>query len=178
MLSKVGNLGIRVTKKLYIISKKTQFKLLYGNKIKMGNNVSFLKGFKVIFEGDGELSIGAGSFFNFNCSISCLGKTSIGQDCLFGENVKLYDHNHRFSNSELKIKDQGFKVGEIKIGDNCWLGSNVTVLNNVTIGDNVIIGANCLISKSVPSNSIVRNGTELMIEERRTKNSHLAISSL
>lgn len=85
---------------------------------------------------------------------------------MFGENVKLYDHNHRFTDKQINFKDQGFKVGSIKIGDNCWIGSNVTILCNVSIGDNVVIGANCLIYKSIPSNTVVKNKNDLLIEDR------------
>ena len=45
-----------------------------------------------------------------------------------GENVKMYDHNHVFEDIDLPIKKQGMKIGEINIGENCWLGANVTIL--------------------------------------------------
>lgn len=157
---------IRIFKKIRIIIKKIIFKFLYGSRIKMDKNVSFLKGFNVVFEGNGELKIGKECFFNNFCSINCLGYIEIGDYCLFGENVKLYDHNHCFIDSRKNIKDQGFSIGSIKIGNNCWIGSNVTILNNVTIGDNVIIGANCLIYKSIPSNKIVKSKGQLIFEEK------------
>ncbi|MCQ6558874.1 acyltransferase [Paenibacillus mendelii] len=162
-------LALRIYKKLYITVRKVQLKILYSNRITMGKGLSFLKGFKVVFEGEGKIVIGDGCFFNYNCSLSCIGKIEIGSDCMFGENVKLYDHNHRFSDPLVKFKDQGFKIGSIKIGNNCWVGSNVTILNNVTIGDNVVIGANCLIYKSIPSNTVVKNNSELLLEERKER---------
>ena len=57
---------------------------------------------------------------------------------------------------EVLISEQGFKIGKIKIGDNCWIWSNCTILNNVNIGDNVVIGAVCVVLLSIPSNTIVR----------------------
>jgi acetyltransferase-like isoleucine patch superfamily enzyme len=47
-------------------------------------------------------------------------------------------------------------TGAIKIGHNCWIGSNTVILQNVTIGDNCVIGANNLIYKSVPANTIIK----------------------
>jgi acetyltransferase-like isoleucine patch superfamily enzyme len=117
----------------------------------------------LLFNTNGVITIGANTFFNNNCSINCLEEINIGNDCLFGESVKLYDHNHDFRNKKLNIKDQGYKRGKIIIGNNCWIGSNSIILNNVTIGDNVIIGANNLIYKSVPSNSIVKAKSDLTI---------------
>ncbi|PGR00702.1 acyltransferase [Priestia megaterium] len=162
-LISLGNKIYRVS----VILKKRKLKLYYGKQLQITPDLHFRKGFNILISKEGNLSIGKGCFFNFNCSISCLGSISIGDNSIFGENVKFYDHNHRFSDSTTLIKDQGYKVGSIKVGNNCWIGSNVTILNNVEIGDNVVIGANCVIQKSIPSNTIVRCNNELIMEERR-----------
>lgn len=44
--------------------------------------------------------------------------------------------------------------GRVRIGDNVWLGRNVTICKGVTIGDNCIIGINSVVLKDIPSNSI------------------------
>ena len=44
--------------------------------------------------------------------------------------------------------------GKVKVGNNVWLGENVTILKGVTIGDNVIIGIGSVVTKDIPSNSI------------------------
>lgn len=107
-------------------------------------------------------------FFNNFCSISCLGRIEIGENTMFGEGVKLYDHNHeyRYDNEILRISHDNFAIDKITIGRNCWIGSNVTILKGVNIGDNVIIGANCLIYQSISSNSIVKHKEDLIIETR------------
>lgn len=136
-------------------------KLKYKNKLKI-SDVYFRKNFNVIIE-NGKIEIERGCFFNNNCSLNSLGEIKIGQNCLFGENVKMYDHNHNYKNTKVNIKEQGFQVGRISIGDNCWIGSNVTILKDVKIGNNVVVGANCLIYKSIPSNSVVKNKVEVII---------------
>ncbi|MGA1941040.1 acyltransferase [Arcobacter sp. YIC-310] len=45
-------------------------------------------------------------------------------------------------------------LGEIKIGNNVFIGANSIILPNVSIGDNVVIGAGSIVSKSVESNCI------------------------
>lgn len=40
------------------------------------------------------------------------------------------------------------------IGDNVWLGANVTVLKGVNIGENSIIGAGSIVTHSIPANVI------------------------
>ena len=81
--------------------------------------------------------------------------------------MKIYDHQHGFRKEGLYAFPTEFKVCEIKIGRNCWLATNVTILNNVTIGDNVIVGAGCLIQKSVPANTIVMRKEELIFKQAK-----------
>ena len=112
----------------------------------------------------GELSIGEGFFMNRNGSINCRYKISIGEYCLIGENVHIYDHNHVFIDKKKPLANQGFKKKAVKIGDHVWIGTSVTILAGVEIGDNVVIGANCLIYKDIPSNTIVKNKTEYIYD--------------
>ena len=42
----------------------------------------------------------------------------------------------------------------ITIGNDVWLGGNVTILPGVTIGDNVVIGAGSVVTKDIPSNCV------------------------
>lgn len=44
--------------------------------------------------------------------------------------------------------------GRVKIGNNIYFGSNVTVLKGVEIGDNCIIGAGSIVTKDIPANSV------------------------
>ena len=115
---------------------------------------------------DGIIKIGENVYFNNFCSINSLCSIEIGDDCIFGENVRVYDHNHKFSKKTEKIMKQGYSKGPIKIGSDCWIGSNVTILKGVNIGDNVIIGAGSIIDKDIPSNFIVKPERNLVKEER------------
>lgn len=119
----------------------------------------------LVFPG-AKLSIGKNVFFNNNCSINCLDKIEIGNNTMFGEGVKLYDHNHLTTvvDTEVLISKAEFSTAPIIIGKNCWIASNVIILKGVTIGDNSIIGAGCVIYKSIPANSIVKNNQNLIIE--------------
>lgn len=138
----------------------------------IGNNqIRLGKGFRltnsIINYRGGVLTIGNGFFMNRNGSINVHYKIEIGKNCLIGENVHIYDHNHLFKEKNRAIAAQGFKNKSVKIGDYCWIGTGVTILGGVTIGDNVIIGANCLIYHDIPSNTVVKNKQDLLIEKRK-----------
>lgn len=129
--------------------------------IKLGNNIIFRQNGVIRIRKNASLIIGDNVFFNKGISINCRGNISIGNDCMIGESVKLYDHNHKFRDKVRPIVDQGFSTGSIIIGNNCLISSNVVILKNVTIGNNVVIGANCIISSDIPANTIVKNLTQL-----------------
>lgn len=139
-------------------------KLFYrigGGKLIVGKHVTFRKGFSVMIDKHGVVNIGNGVFFNNYCSLNANERITIGDGTIFGENVKVYDHNHCYKNPEIPIKEQGFTVAPVSIGKHCWIASNVVVLKGVTIGDNCVIGAGCIVYKDVPAGSVVMNKQEL-----------------
>lgn len=133
-----------------------------SSKIALGDQIDIRNFFNVTVGKNAELIIEDRVFFNNGCSINVLEKVTIGKNTLFGENVRLYDHNHKYDTHQ--VYHQEFSTSSITIGKNCWLGSNVVILKGVTIGDNVIIGAGCVIYKNVPSNSIIINEQEHIIK--------------
>ena len=43
----------------------------------------------------------------------------------------------------------------IRIGNDVWIGGNVTIMPGLTIGNNVVIAAGAVVTKDVPDNSLV-----------------------
>lgn len=87
--------------------------------------------------------------------IGCSGKITIGKNVMFGPKCSLFAENHNFSDTEVSIKSQGVNQKGITIEDDCWIGSNVTILDGVTIGKGSVIGAGTLVTKDVPAGSVV-----------------------
>ncbi|MGN0453958.1 MAG: acyltransferase [Ruminococcus sp.] len=146
--------------------KKAAYKLIYGKHLRMGKGVTFRRGFTLCIEKEGRVSIGNDCFFNNYCSVNSLKEVKIGDNCIFGENVKIYDHNHKFRDKSLPIKDQGYSSSAVEIGSDCWIGSNVVILKGVKIGSHCVIGANCLIYGDIPENTVVKNNQNLALEPR------------
>lgn len=132
--------------------------------LQLGKSLDFRNYISIWVGKNAKLKLGDKVFLNNYCSINCLHSIEIGDNTLFGEGVKVYDHNHLYSydNGNLNVSSQEFSYGAVKIGKNCWLGSNVIVLKGVTIGDNSIIGAGCVVYKDVPENTILVNKQELV----------------
>lgn len=138
--------------------------LVIGNQCKLtiSENVIFRNNCSVTLVNDGDLTIGQNVFFNNNCSVNCMENIRIGDNTIFGEAVKLYDHNHQIEKENIRLKIHGdkFTTQSINIGDNCWIGSDVVILKGVNIGNNAVIGAGSLIYKSVEPNSIIKAKVE------------------
>lgn len=134
--------------------------------------VSFRRYCHVMLFPGASLTLGKQVFFNNHCSLNCLDRIEIGEYTLFGEGVRIYDHNHGYTfdpDKGLEVKTSEYAKAPVRIGKHCWIGSNVTILKGVEIGDNVIIGANCLVHRSIPANSMVKHTEELVITPFETK---------
>ena len=155
--------------KIVCLLKMAWWELEYGSHLELEKQVSFRNGMIINISNDASVRVGKKTFFNNYCSINAHGEIVIGSDCLFGEGVKIYDHNHIFY-TELKINEQSYSVGKVVIGNNCWICSNVIILKGAEIGDNCTISAGCIIKDKVPANSLVRmNEKRQIIEEIKSK---------
>lgn len=98
--------------------------------------------------------------------VGCSGKITIGKNVMFGPKCSLFAENHVFSDTECSIKSQGVQQKGITVEDDCWIGSNVTILDGVTIGKGSVIGAGTLITKDVPAGSVVIDKREKNVRKR------------
>ena len=75
-----------------------------------------------------------------------------GDNVFIGPNCGFYTANHPINTEE---RNKGIENAKpINIGNNVWIGGNVTVLSGVNIGDNVVIGAGSTVVGDIPSNSV------------------------
>lgn len=152
--------------KIIFAMKVFKYTIAYGKSFSFGKVFSFRKRFMVNINNGGKLTIGNHVFFNNDCSINCKEEITIGDYCIFGENVRIYDHNHRFSDYSAPIIEQGYTVKSVHIGENCWIGSNVVILPGSNVQSNSIIGAGCVISEDIPEGVIVTSNRELHYKQR------------
>ena len=112
------------------------------------------------------LTIGEHSSIGPYGYVGCSGKITIGKNVMLGPKCSLFAENHVFSDIERSIKSQGVKQNGITIEDDCWIGSNVTILDGVTIGKGSVIGAGTLVTKDISAGSIVIDKREKNMRER------------
>lgn len=130
-----------------------------GAKIQIGNHVHFVSSPFVNHIG-----------LNRKCSLSALtpeARLVIGDNCGFSStNISAFKEivlgNNVRVGANTMIMDSDFHTDDprtgpnrpVRIDDNVWLGTNVTVLKGVHIGENSVIGAGSVVTKNIPANVV------------------------
>ncbi len=110
-----------------------------------------------------NIEIGENFFANYNCVILDGAKVTFGDNVFIAPNCSFYTAGHPI---DVLQRNQGLEYAlPIKIGNNVWIGGNVTVLPGVTIGDNTVIGAGSLVNKDIPSNVVAAGNPCRVIRE-------------
>lgn len=125
-------------------------------KIYLGSFVYIRKNASIRIDFDGELQIAEKVFINDNCNINCVNRIVIGKQTKIAPNVCINDHDHNYKH----ISDQHLVKGEVIIGENVWIGSNVVILRNTFIGDHAVIAAGSVVKGNVPAHTLFVNKRE------------------
>ena len=94
------------------------------------------------------------------------GGIEIGANTIVGERFTVHSDNHYFDDMSSLIRNQGVEKKPVSIGDNCWMGSNVTILGGVKIGSGSVIGAGSIVTRSFPGNSVIVGNPARLIRSR------------
>ena len=96
-----------------------------------------------------HISIGAGTFVNFDCVMLDVAPIRIGAACQIASAVQLLTPKHPI---EPGPRREGWEAAEpITIGDNVWLGGGTIVCPGVTIGDDTVVGAGSVVTRDLPA---------------------------
>lgn len=90
---------------------------------------------------------------NYNLTILDIREVRIGNNVMIGPNTLITTVNH-----PLSPKGRRLHLGiakPITIGDDVWIGGNVTILPGIHIGNNVVVAAGAVVTKDIPDNTLV-----------------------
>jgi len=140
--------------------------------IKLGNNVSLGK--NTVIECSGSMrflgkgiNVGDDVFLGRDCFYGSAGGIKIGADTIIGNLVSFHSENHISESISIPIRLQGVSNKGIIIGENCWIGAKVTILDGVVLGDNCILAAGAVMkSGTYTSNSIYAGIPAKLIKSR------------
>ena len=113
-----------------------------------------------------KVSIGNNSGIGENCRIQ--GRCFIGKNVLMGPEVNIWCRNHKTSNIDIPIIQQGLEDEKpVHIGDDVWIGSRVIILPGIKIGNGVVIGAGSVVSKDIPDYSVAVGNPVRIVKNRK-----------
>lgn len=144
------------------MDRNTRINLKKGN-LSIGRGFRMKPGAYIAVVNGGNLAVGDHVAINRNSMIICHESITIGDNCFFGPNVMIYDHDHKFGYDGIV---PGYRTSPVTIGKNCWLGAGVVVLRGTRIGEGCVIGAGCVVKGDIPPHSQV------------TANRHLTVTPL
>lgn len=131
--------------------KNTRIRIKKGS-LTIGYGFHFRSGSYIAIVCDGKMEIGNSVFVNRNCSFVCQDFITIGDNCAFGPNVVIYDHDHKFGRNGI---ESDYKTAPIVIENNCWIGAGVIILRGTYIGEGSVIGAGTVLKGKIPPHSLV-----------------------
>lgn len=113
---------------------------------------------------------------------SCVEDSTIGRYVSIGDNVTIAPGEHRILQISTSYRiynnrigksyyngDFGHLEGGVEIGNDVWIGCNVTIRRKVRIGNGAVIGANSYINKDIPPFAVV-GGVPMRIIKYRFDN--------
>lgn len=88
---------------------------------------------------------------------------TIGDDCMFGININIYNHDYHpiFSIEDGSRQNHSL---DVEIKNKVWLANNVTVLKGVTVEEGSVVGLGSLVISDVPKNSIAAGSPARVIK--------------
>ena len=112
----------------------------------------------VRFSGVNRLKLGRNVSLHYWSFFSAGGGLTIGNDVAIGHGCSIMTSERSFDDPLLPIKEQPISMHPVIIGDDVWIGANVTILCGVTIGPRTVIAAGAVVTRSFPSGYVVLAG--------------------
>ena len=112
----------------------------------------------------GDLEAGADSTINPFAVVR--GRITLGAAVRIGAYSSLLAFNHGFAPDQPVFRQPHTSKG-IVVGDDVWIGSNVTVLDGVTIGAHAVVGAGAVVTKDIPEWGVAAGNPARVLRDRR-----------
>ncbi|KFE33437.1 DapH/DapD/GlmU-related protein [Thioclava atlantica] len=87
-------------------------------------------------------------------AIFCATGIEIGNDVQIGANANIYDTDFHALDHVDRRMGRNIPTAPVRIGDDVWIGANVTVLKGVTIGSRAVIAAGSVVTSDIAADTL------------------------
>lgn len=119
------------------------------------------------------IRMGEHSFMNYGCVVLDAATVTLGRHVKLGPCCKLFTPQHPLDYIERREPQE--TASPIIIGDDTWLGGNVTVCPGVTIGRRCVIAAGSVVIRDIPDDCLAAGNPAVV--KRKLTNSPTSTTS-
>jgi acetyltransferase-like isoleucine patch superfamily enzyme len=145
-----------------VIRRSTRLDVLPFRKFIIGDH-TIIEDFSIINNGLGDVIIGNHTLIGMGNVV--IGPVEIGNNVIFAQHVGILAMNHGYQDIHTPIQFQPCTSALIRIGDDCWIGTNSVVTAGVTVGKHSVIAAGSVVTKDVPPFSVVAGNPARIIRQ-------------
>lgn len=115
--------------------------------VEVGPNTTLAENVVVKLGNGAAAQIGNDVWIGQNSIVEASCELTIGNDVILAPYCCVMTADHRFSDRDTLIRQQGAVEAPVRIGNDVWLGSGAKVLKGVNIADGCVIGAGAVVTK-------------------------------
>tara|TARA_B100001540_G_scaffold307604_1_gene321101 strand:- start:532 stop:1131 length:600 start_codon:yes stop_codon:yes gene_type:complete len=152
--------------KAALLTKLTDLIIFPKSKLSVGEGSVICRGSVIIVTNEAELKIGKKVYIGELNNFRCTNRITIGNSVKISQLVTIVDGQHKFSDKNFSIGDQGYEKKSVTIEDNAWIGANSVILPGVIIGKGAVVGAGSVVTTNVPEYSVAAGNPAKIIKKR------------
>jgi acetyltransferase-like isoleucine patch superfamily enzyme len=115
---------------------------------------------------EGTLRIGDKTVLGRENTLNCYLDLEVGPRCIVADWVYMCDFDHRTDDVHRPIKDLGFVMARVRIGDDVWVGVKASVLRGTDVGRGSVLAAHTVVRDEVPPFSVVAGVPGRVVRDR------------
>lgn len=133
----------------------------------LGQGIQIGNGSLIKIEDNAILKFGNDCRIGARSKIFCSNYISLGNQIDISWESQVFDTNFHYM-QDLSSQKVIRPKGEIRIGNNCWIGNRVNIMKGAVIPDDVIVASNSLINKDLsdtPANSMLAGSPVRLVKQ-------------